>query len=160
MQNPFLWPQIWEANQYITDSHWIYPGDPLLMPGKPTVIGANGPEPATETMPPASAEPSAPTVPAAAVVPATATTKDETSAPAPMVPTGPVLAPWAGESDIYCSNYIVDSFPRPELEIREREDGSRTILGPGDIVFLNRGMDSKMTPGDEFTVVIDEGRVP
>jgi len=27
--NPYLWPQIWEKNQYILDAHWIYPGDPL-----------------------------------------------------------------------------------------------------------------------------------
>ena len=29
--DPYLWPQIWERNQYILDAHWIYPGDPLLM---------------------------------------------------------------------------------------------------------------------------------
>ncbi len=27
--NPYLWPQLWERNQYIKDAHWIYPGDPL-----------------------------------------------------------------------------------------------------------------------------------
>ncbi|HEY5610375.1 MAG TPA: LysM peptidoglycan-binding domain-containing protein, partial [Thermoanaerobaculia bacterium] len=26
--NAYLWPQLWEANTYITDAHWIYPGDP------------------------------------------------------------------------------------------------------------------------------------
>ena len=25
--NPWLWPQLWNENRYITDSHWIYPGD-------------------------------------------------------------------------------------------------------------------------------------
>ena len=29
--DPYLWPQLWERNQYILDSHWIYPGDPLFM---------------------------------------------------------------------------------------------------------------------------------
>src|SRR5438034_1947672 len=32
LNNPYLWPQIWEENKYITDAHWIYPGDPLIMP--------------------------------------------------------------------------------------------------------------------------------
>jgi hypothetical protein len=29
--DPYLWPQLWERNQYILDAHWIYPGDPLVM---------------------------------------------------------------------------------------------------------------------------------
>ena len=29
--NPYLWPQLWEKNQYVLDAHWIYPGDPLLL---------------------------------------------------------------------------------------------------------------------------------
>lgn len=32
MNNNFLWPKIWELNKYITNSHWIYPGDPLIIP--------------------------------------------------------------------------------------------------------------------------------
>ncbi len=29
--DPYLWPQLWEQNQYIRDAHWIYPGDPLVV---------------------------------------------------------------------------------------------------------------------------------
>jgi hypothetical protein len=29
--DPYLWPQLWERNQYIQDAHWIYPGDPLVV---------------------------------------------------------------------------------------------------------------------------------
>ncbi|MBW3671409.1 MAG: LysM peptidoglycan-binding domain-containing protein [Acidobacteria bacterium] len=29
--DPYLWPQLWENNTYITDAHWIYPGDPILL---------------------------------------------------------------------------------------------------------------------------------
>ena len=32
LENPYLWPQIWDQNKYVTDAHWIYPGDPILLP--------------------------------------------------------------------------------------------------------------------------------
>ncbi|HJT16919.1 MAG TPA: LysM peptidoglycan-binding domain-containing protein, partial [Thermoanaerobaculia bacterium] len=32
--NSYLWPQLWEANTWITDAHWIYPGDVLLIEGE------------------------------------------------------------------------------------------------------------------------------
>ena len=38
--NAYLWPQLWESNTWITDAHWIYPGDVLLVEGEggaPTV---------------------------------------------------------------------------------------------------------------------------
>ncbi len=150
LDDPYLWPQIWDVNQYITDSHWIYPGDPLLIPGKPTVIGEAGPEPAIEMLePPVPAEPEAEE---GQTEPATP--------PASMEAAAPELEPVAEETDVYCSSYIVDVFEPPALEIREREDGSRTILGTGDIVFLNQGLNSSLSPGEEFTIISYEGVVP
>src|SRR2546430_8774595 len=32
--NAYLWPQLWESNTWITDAHWIYPGDVLLIEGE------------------------------------------------------------------------------------------------------------------------------
>ena len=56
--NPYLWPQIWDQNRYITDAHWIYPGDPLIMPEVALVTDRAGEagadrrtEPAEEGMP-------------------------------------------------------------------------------------------------------------
>jgi len=34
----YLWPQLWERNQYIEDAHWIYPGDPLVVSVEVTPI--------------------------------------------------------------------------------------------------------------------------
>ncbi len=46
LENPFSWPQIWELNKWVTDPHWIYPGDYLLIPSNRKAIGINeaGPE--------------------------------------------------------------------------------------------------------------------
>ena len=33
-KNGYLWPQLWESNTWITDAHWIYPGDVLLLEGE------------------------------------------------------------------------------------------------------------------------------
>src|SRR5436189_4373228 len=39
--NAYLWPQLWESNTWITDAHWIYPGDVLLVEGEGAATTAN-----------------------------------------------------------------------------------------------------------------------
>jgi hypothetical protein len=47
LASPYAWPQIWELNRWVEDPHWIYPGDPLLIPLESTAIApGDGPEPA------------------------------------------------------------------------------------------------------------------
>jgi hypothetical protein len=43
--NPFSWPQIWELNKWITDPHWIYPSDYLLIPSDRQAVIAQGEAP-------------------------------------------------------------------------------------------------------------------
>ncbi len=35
LKDPFLWPKLWERNPYITNPHWIYPGNPIQLTGEP-----------------------------------------------------------------------------------------------------------------------------
>lgn len=30
-KDPFLWPKLWQRNPYITNPHWIYPGQPIRL---------------------------------------------------------------------------------------------------------------------------------
>ena len=51
--SPHAWPQIWELNRWVADPHWIYPGDPLLIPLESRAISSgDGPEPAIASLPP------------------------------------------------------------------------------------------------------------
>ncbi len=50
--NPYLWPQIWEKNQYVLDAHWIYPGDPLVLD-----LAGDPPSPRSERPRPAKRRP-------------------------------------------------------------------------------------------------------
>lgn len=47
-QDPLLWPYLWEANPWILDPHWIYPGDVLAVP--PLMLLPPG-EPGARTIP-------------------------------------------------------------------------------------------------------------
>lgn len=31
LRDPFLWPKLWQRNPYITNPHWIYPGQPVRL---------------------------------------------------------------------------------------------------------------------------------
>ena len=42
LKNPYLWPQIWEANPYVTKARLIYPGDPIFLPSVQMVEAPGG----------------------------------------------------------------------------------------------------------------------
>jgi len=34
LKDPFLWPKLWQRNPYITNPHWIFPGQPIRLTGE------------------------------------------------------------------------------------------------------------------------------
>jgi len=151
--NPYLWPQIWEKNQYVLDAHWIYPGDPL-------VVGIEV----------APAEALEETVDVASVAPDAGASGGEEPAAEPR---GKAKAPipLGSESDLYCTGFIGDvdeSFPW-QIEASELDQlgpqltalnswGAKSgewgfsnslvyELSSGMIVYLDGGRSSGLSPG-------------
>ncbi|HYS05053.1 MAG TPA: LysM peptidoglycan-binding domain-containing protein [Candidatus Dormibacteraeota bacterium] len=167
--NPYLWPQIWNENRYIQDSHWIYPGDPLLLPARPTVVGEVVPQ----------GQEGAPATPEAAKPPQPEPTEEqaETEEPAPVTAekppaahpspgsahaprTVPKVVPLADEFDIRCSGFIAPREERPDYFISNQVEEAKVGLTEGDILYLNRGKaNGHVEPGTEYSAIEREGEV-
>jgi nucleoid-associated protein YgaU len=172
--NPYLWPQIWNENRYILDSHWIYPGDPLLLPARPTVVSEvvpQGQEAAPQAAPAAApAAPEEPQAPAASEEEAPAAPLTAEGAPAeagqrppegPLAPRHvPMVKPHAGESDIRCSGFIAAKETSPDYFIANQEDENKVGLSEGDVIYLNRGKENgHVDPGTEYSIIVRDGEV-
>jgi hypothetical protein len=172
--DPYLWPQIWEKNQYILDAHWIYPGDPLEIVPKVT---------SSTTL--ATIEPGGePKAGAGGETTASGTEEEETPEPGGNTPikeaTMSEPVPLAAETDIACTGYVGDldeAFPfrvvgseaetlNVDQAIYHSTEDRRTPgdygphsttkfgLATGDIVYLDGGRAKGMAAGAQYSAVI------
>ncbi len=166
LKNSYLWPQLWERNQYIKDAHWIYPGDPLLL--GPTEVAPV--EQLTEQdLGGAAATPGG----AAGANGETAAGQSGLRVDTTVAP----LQPLGSEDDIYCSGYIGDIDEQFGYHLIGSEyDGlSPTLAGTGtarhpvhgiygndtvkynlsvgDIVYVDGGMAAGLSPGVLYSIV-------
>jgi hypothetical protein len=126
--NPFLWPQIWDQNRYITDAHWIYPGDPLLMPKVSLVTEGIGEE-------------------------VTGEGAGEGSGVVPGAAPGEVLYPAIEEMALQCAHYVISGGEDTSLHVIGSEHGATKIgYAVADILYLSRGTNAGVKPGDVFTL--------
>ena len=155
--NGYLWPQLWESNTWITDAHWIYPGDVLLVEGETA---------------------------AAAVTPAEATESDTTLSGGITTGAGDVNAsqtdggiavarvaresrpvPLGTESDIYCYGYIghpdepLPNFISSPEDVdvkylpRKVDPDISSDVTVGDLVYVAGGASTGLVAGETYLAV-------
>jgi LysM repeat protein len=141
LKNPYLWPQIWDQNKYITDAHWIYPGDPLVLP-KLAVVA----EQAGQEVPPGGPE----GIGEAGAgemegLPGAAGEEGEGAAAA--------LGPVTEEQTLQCASYITEHHEDDNLYLIGSEQGKdKVALSQRDIVYLNKGSNAGVKAGDLYSL--------
>jgi len=145
LNDPFLWPRIWDRNPFITNPNLIFPGDTLALPGKeiapaPTpapVAEAPKPEPPKEA-PTEVAKAPAPTPPAAEME-------------LPPVPPVPV----ASRQAIACSPVLLDEKAVAAAGIGSvaKSDDKRLLLSQEDQIVVAVDGAQTLKVGDRLAVV-------
>lgn len=135
--NPYLWPQLWEQNTYIRDAHWIYPGDPLVLPKVALV--------STEAGAPTGAD--------------TGTAEDGEGEEGTggtgqgAGETASVLYPASEDAAIQCAHYIAPGREDESLYALGSElGGDKVALSERDFLYLNRGSNGGVKAGDVYSL--------
>jgi len=167
--NAYLWPQLWESNTWITDAHWIYPGDVLLVEGEAAaaaVVPKEGAEAgaadtdergtlASTTAGSPMTQPSIETDPGAGGIAVARLNRE--NRPIPL----------ATEADIYCYGYIgrpdesmpnmIESFEDIETKYVPRAvpEYAASAAVP-DLIYVRGGTATGLTAGETYLAVLPE----
>jgi hypothetical protein len=144
--SPYLWPQLWEANTYIRDAHWIYPGDPLLVQGEAGAIGVTEVGDGGDFVPVAED-------PDAIQYPLASSSGAQGGSPIAL----------GTEADLYCWGYLgevnealpnaVASFEDFEVKMVAGAVSQDTGVAEGEIVYVRGGLRTGIVPGETYLVV-------
>ncbi len=129
--DPYLWPQIWERNPYILDSHWIYPGDPLVID--------------VAVQPPIEEE---------VVVDETMATGYPTDDAAGDAYAEGVPFPLGSPADVYCfARLFPDDGGFPFTIASSERIGMQDQFSEGEIMYIDGGVNQGVAAGDEFFIL-------
>jgi hypothetical protein len=129
LNNPFLWPQIWDKNRYITDAHWIYPGDPIILPQISLVSDGAGGAGLGEGM-----------------------GENGLGVDGAGDDAASRLYPVTEEATMRCASYITEGSEDDSLRIIGAEGGNERIsYADREILYLNKGSNAGVKVGDVYT---------
>lgn len=163
-KNAYMWPQLWETNTWITDAHWIYPGDVLLIDAETAkqiaateAVGGETTPPALMTDTTTAAGSGTAALPGGTI----AGNRLTTAADAIGGSRNPVAL--GTEADLYCYGYIGDPAEPMPNSIQGWEDSEMRYEpgaihqeisgGMGDLVMIKGGTSSGIVAGETYIVV-------
>lgn len=162
LKNPFLWPNIWENNDYIRNPDLIYPGNKLIIPS----VILSAPEAGKEEAPVSAVEATLPVQPEtqAAEEPISLLPADMTmrtvKPPAPAAPAAPsAVRPAITADTIEAGGYIINNIESYGVIRGAKED--RNIFAEGDVVnlTLSNSYAARVSFGEKFTIFRTSGPV-
>jgi hypothetical protein len=149
--NAYLWPQLWESNTWITDAHWIYPGDVLLVEGEASNKAAAETTTKGETALSGSS---------------TGAEASSSNKPLPTVNLSTAGSPptaLGAEADLYCWGYLgspnepmpneIASFEDTEMLYQEGVLDQSMSVRDGDVVFIKGGTSTGLVAGETYLLV-------
>ncbi|HEX8169168.1 MAG TPA: LysM peptidoglycan-binding domain-containing protein [Thermoanaerobaculia bacterium] len=164
--NAYLWPQLWESNTWITDAHWIYPGDVLLIEGEGAAAAstADGTAGAGNAATGGSGDENVPQVGTSGDQTIFATDTSSGGIPTARMQVDSRPIPLASESDIYCYGYIGDpneSMPNYFESIEDVETmyvprQTPPLAGQvaeGDLIYIHGGSATGLVAGETYLAI-------
>jgi LysM repeat protein len=144
LQDPLLWPRLWEKNPAVKDPNLIYPGDRLILPGKE--IAPAPPAEAPKAEPAKEKVEAPPAAPPAAPKPA--------PAPAVARPVEPPAPPLSRDA-VVCSPALMTEVMAESVGIGSivRSVDNRTLISMEDRVGIGVNANVALNPGDRLAVV-------
>ncbi len=150
LQDPLLWPRLWEQNRFIKDPNLIYPGDRLTLPGRDLV-----PAPVAESPAPVPPQPAAQASPAP---------PQEAPKPAPVAPPPPpppaAKAPEPPPPVIPRDVVACSPLLTAEANIEKVSVGSivktvdnRALVAMEDRIAVGLSTDASFRPGDRLAII-------
>jgi hypothetical protein len=141
MKNPYLWPQIWDGNKHVKDAHWIYPGDPVILP-KVAVVAEQAGQAPTAAGEAGEETAGGPEGAGAGGATQRSGASSETA-----------MTPVTEEMTLRCAEYVATGSENDDLRVMGSEQGSaKTTFAAGDIVYVNKGAKAGLKAGDLYSI--------
>jgi hypothetical protein len=159
LKDPFLWPKLWQRNQYITNPHWIYPGQPVrLVPaeelkGEVPKEAVKAPEVEKGELPPAGEKPEVVEAKPGEEKPVEMKPpeiKAEEMRPEPLA-MEPVEEKPAVFPEVQSAGFVSDINFRGIGILLDNREG-KNLMAEGDIVYLAFRTSGDVTVGDKYTL--------